>query len=1148
MKLTTLLLLVTIMQVSATGYAQRLTLKQKNISIARVFEEIEKQTGYDVFYLAKVLKTSKTIDANFENASLEEVMKACLKSQPVLFAIDDRTIVITKKEPSLNVEFQNSLADISITGKIVDENGLPLPGATVTEKGTRNAISTNAQGVFTLTVKDNNSILVVNLLGFQTKEVGVGNIQNGTISLVPSQEQLGEVVITAYGTVKKSTLTDAITTIDSKKLENRPLRTMADGLIGLAPGLNIRIPSGAPESVPSLNIRGFTGFGTSGSPLVLVDGVERPIQDVNPNDVETISLLKDGAASVIYGSRAPYGVLLITTKSGKAGTLAVNYTSNYRYASIARLPQQNHSYDWAGYINQLLMSNPDGTGTAVFTDLTIQRMRAWSAGDFDNPVFAGIDRKYVLNGQFPDPTSSYGYNFFGSFADENYIKAYFRDNVPSNQQNISFSGGSENIKYYGSLGYSHVNGGLKGFDNYDKRYNALSKVDIKATDWLSFNASMNYVKQGFQGTNYRGSGIDYNTLFSVVGREYFNVPVRNPDNPDYYTSVVSVGTAQGAGGLRTVSGNDLTFTGGFKLNPIKGLDVEGSYSWRAVNNQDETTQKLILAYFPNGTTKVGERTANSSSVGKTYDALEYQFYKLSAGYTKSIADKHNFYAQIGVQGEENLFRNLSGSGQDIFSPNTVTTISTTAGNYRAGDRVYDWATLGFYGVFTYDYDQKYMVKFAARRDASSRFAEGARWGFFPSVSAGWNVARENFWPVKDLVSTFKLTGSYSKSGDLASAGSTNYYTSYPTLASGTSAQTILGGVFTTFVNPPGLVSSTLTWAKPTMLNLGLELDALKNRLNFKFEWYQRTVYDQAGPPEPVAQALGTAAPSTNNSVSETRGWELSLSWNDRFNFAGKPVQYGASFNMADYVGYVVSYKDNGTGTRDNQWTPGQVFGANYMYEGNGTIQNTGDLYNRVLTGSYNYPGYFSYKDLNGDGIINSGGGGGWYSLGDTKLNGYNYPRKTYSITPNISWNGIHLSTIFDGVMQWTVFSNSPYTFGTDGSQWFAPFYKQTTDLGYWNTNNRDAFFPAVNQGRTANDKYALNLSHLRVRSVTLGYDLPKQWLSKVKLQKVHVYLSGENMGFVYSKSYLKYDPELLNVSGNGYPPMKFYSLGLNIGL
>lgn len=1143
MKLTAVLLLGGFMTVSANGFSQdtRVTLSLNKVKFARFFKEIEKESGYRFAYSNDIIPGGNVVDISLKDTPVSEVLNKVLTPANLRYRFVEETGVI------IISGLRAASAAIIVKGRVISkEGGTALPGVTVAVKGKSTGTLTNADGRYEISVASGD-VLVFSYYGMKKQEVTVTG-DTLDVQLEKDEKDLEEVVITAYGKVKKSSLTDAVASIDGAKLENRPMRSVADGLVGLTPGLNIRAASGAPESTPSLNIRGFTGFGSSGAPLVLVDGVERPIQDVNPNDVESVSVLKDGASTAVYGSRAPYGIVLITTKSGKSGKVAVNYSSNFKYATMAMMPKQLHSYEWAEYVNQLLTSNPDGTGTPVFTKQTIERMKAWSQGDFNNPVFAGLDMKYIRNGQYPDPTSSYGYNFYGSFADIDYFSEYFKSVIPSNEQNLSFSGGTDRVKYYVGLGYNKTDGGIRSFDNFNKRYNALSKVTFKAADWLDLDASLNYVRQEYQGANYRGQGINYFSLFSTVGREYFNVPIRNPDNPNYFTSVVSLGTSQGLGGIQQVTGNRLLFSGGFTARPVKGLEIAGSYNWRINNGQNETSQKIIYQYKPDGSVTIGERTANTSAMYKTYDVDTYKFYKLSAAYSHTFNKQHNLYAQVGFQAEDDLYKSLSGSGQGLYAQNTVTTISTTAGTFQAGDRAYAWSTLGYYGVLTYDFREKYMVKFAARRDASSRFAPESRWGFFPSMSAGWNAAKENFWPLQKWISQFTPRVSWSRSGDLASAGSSNYYTYQPTLAFGISSTNLLGGNFASFANPPGLVSNSLTWAKPTVLDFGLDVSALRNRLTLNYDWYQRTVRDLAGPPNPLPQTLGTSAPNINNSVIETRGWEVKLGWEDKAMLFGKPLTYSATFMMSDYIGYVVEYSANKTGARSGAWTKGEVFGRNFFYRGNGIIQGKSDLDGNVQTGTYNYPGYFMYKDLNGDGYINGGDGGGWYGMGDQEATGYSYPRKTYSIAPSFSWNNIQLSALFDGVGQWTVFNGADYVFGTNGSQWFSPFYKQSTDKGFWNTDRKDAFFPAVNQGRTSNDTYALNLSHLRIRNVTVGYNLPQQWLQKVKLQKVNVYVSGENMGFVYLKSYVKFDPELLAVGGNGYPPYRYYSFGVNVSL
>jgi TonB-linked SusC/RagA family outer membrane protein len=1153
MKLIVLLLTITIIQVSAATFAQKITLNKSGAPLRQIMDDIRAQSGYDFLYNNKLLKDASPVTIHVKDASIEEVLQICFSNQPFSYKIEDKAILLKKKEPPVSAIILPEV-NLKISGKIVDEKSLPLPGATVTEKGTKNAVAANSNGEFTINVNNGSAVLVISSIGYEVKEVLASTAVNTTIALVPSQKKLTEVVVTAYGLVKKVDLTDAVSSIDGKALQNRPLRSLADGLIGLSPGLNVSIPSGAPEVTPSLNIRGFTGLNTSGAPLILVDGVERPIQDVNPNDVESISVLKDGASSVVYGSRAPYGIILITTKNGSSGKVAVNYNSNYKFSSSAMLPQPLASYDWANLQNQLNLSAPDGTGTKLFTDLTIAQMKAWAAGDFNNPVFAGIDKKYVLNGSFPDPTSNSGYSKYTSFANDDYLDAYFNRTVPSMQQNLNFSGGSEHSNYYVSLGYNNTDGIIKNFDNYNKEYSVLSKLNIKAANWLDLNASLNYVRSGYQEPNVRGGGIDYFTLFSVFGREFYNYPLTNPDNPAYYNSLVSLGTDQGLGGVVTSNKNDLTFTGGFTLKPIEGLNITGSYTFRNNSFKNETSQKIIYQYNHDGTTSPGLRTANTSGESKTYGGQDYMFSKIAADYTKTVAHDHHFFLQVGAQAEQNNFSQLSGSGQALFAQDVVTSISTTAGPYAATDQIYNWTTLGYYGVFTYDFKEKYLLKLAARTDASSRFSPSARWGSFPAISGAWNVAKEDFWKgIKNLVSEFKPRVSWSKSGDLASAGATNYYTYLPAIPFQNSTQTLLGGNFTTYASPTGLVSSTLTWAKPTMLDFGADISALNDRLTITYDWYQRTVYDQAGPPKVLPQVLGTTAPATNNTVTETRGYEFRIGWNDKFNLAGKRADYGLSFSLSDYIGYVVKYANDGSGAR-GQYIPGQEFGVNYVYKSAGVVQNTSQLKNRVLNQTYTYPGYLTYGDLNGDGVIDGGSGNYWYGQGDLTTDGFNYPRKSYSIMPSFAWNNFNISAIFEGVMQWKMFVNDPMVFGSNGNQFFAPFYKQTSVLGYWTPNNTNAFYPAINQvgaNILPNDQYILNLAHLRVRNVTIGYNLPKNWIEKINLKKVNVFLSGENLGFIYSKSFVKFDPDLLSTigtAGSGYPPMRSFSFGLNASL
>lgn len=1176
MKITTFLLIITIMQVSAATFAQKITLRKVNAPLTSIIDEIRNQSNYDFFYNKKVLKAAKSVTINVKDASLEEVLEICFKDQLIDYQVSDKTVLLKEKavKPDLPVSFNRPVE--KITGKVVDEKGQPVPGASVTEKGTKNVTQTNSNGSFTIDVVNKEATLVISFIGYQSKEVLAGNI-NGPILLSPSQETLNDVVITAYGKVKRNSLTDAISTIDAKKIENRPLRTLADGLVGLAPGLNIKMPSGAPESVPSINIRGFTGFGTSGGPLVLIDGVERPMQDVNPNDVESVSLLKDGASSAIYGSRAPYGVLLITTKSGKSGKATVTYSNNIRIGKITSFPTQPESPEWARYINMAQKNGqPAGTGTDGVDAITIARMEAWLQKDWSNPAFDELRTRfgdkaqsYIENGQFPTSDASFKYwTREQSFATTKLYDAYLNKSDISQQHNLSLSGGTDRLQYFTSVGYNGGKGLFKGDFNYNSRQNFQTKLNYKAAEWLDLRTDVSLVRQENQGANYRnGAATDgpsgnlianYGDIFGSM-TQYFATPLRVPSG-NAYSWILGASGILGEGGLIKNRRNDVVLTGGATVRPFKYFELNGDYTLRLSNSFYSKVDKVAYTELPDGSMVQNNRSANSSAIAKSNSMLNYQFAKFSGQYKRSFEGGHNFLAQVGMQIEKNAFESLTGSKTDLYAPNEIEALRFAANNPLADDNLYEWSTLGYYGVFTYDFKEKYMIKFAGRRDASSRFAADARWGFFPSVSGAWNAAKENFWPLKNWISEFKPRVSWSSSGDLTSVGASNYYP-VAVLGASVSKTTLLGGNYSNVFTPPGLISATQTWAKPTVLDFGIDITALKQRLNISYDWYQRRVKDQIGPPDPVSAVLGTGAPSQNNSVSETRGWELSIGWNDKFTLASKPFTYDIRVNMSDYIGYVTKYSSNASGLRSGAWTPGELFGQNFVYKSAGIAQNINDLNGRTLTGTYNYPGYLQYQDLNGDGYINAGNGNFWYSLGDVVRDGFNYPRKSYSIVPSFSWNNFSISAVFEGVMQWKVYTNSLYVWGTNAGSggiayFYTPVFKESSQLGYWNTNNPGAFFPALNTGSgLATDKYSLDLSHLRIRNITIGYDLPQKWVAKARLKNVNIYASGENLGFIYSKSFIKYDPEFLsNLSGlfsnstSGYPPLRYYSFGIKVGL
>jgi hypothetical protein len=598
----------------------------------------------------------------------------------------------------------------------------------------------------------------------------------------------------------------------------------------------------------------------------------------------------------------------------------------------------------------------------------------------------------------------------------------------------------------------------------------------------------------------------------------------------------------GAGGQVSSLGDNLLTTISGELKPINGLSLRGSYTWNIDNENDATTEFIYKALQPDGTYNNSRRSVNKGRYQKTKGNNEYSNYDLTATYHK-IFGKHDFTTLIGFQQELNKYDMLIASNTDFYST-SVPSFSTTYGtNQIIDDQLYSWATRGYFGRIAYNYAGRYLFEFNGRYDASSSYSSATRWAFFPSFSAGYNIAREKFWPLKDQISEFKVTASWGSLGD-ANTGRPLYLSS---LNTGAQLGTILGGTRPPYVLMPAIISSDLTWTKPRTIGFGLNMAALKNRINFEYYWYQRTTFDEQGPAEQLPQVLGATPPPKNNAVSETRGWEVSLEWKDKaFNIRHEALRYGIKLLLSDYIGYVVKYASNTSGTRSG-WTPGQQFGVVYGYKSAGIQTTANDLQNKVIPGGgFYYQGDLFFQDLNGDGRINSGDGNYWYAQGDRVQLGYNYPRYNYSIRLDAAWKNWSLFVLLNGVGKQVNYINSKLTTGIvdQGSRGLLDFQGK---LGYWDTNNQNAFFPRTYTGTknfgTANDQYMLNLACLRIQNINLNYTIPVK--AKV-IDDMEVNFSVENAGMIFYKSWDKLDPQLLQY--RTYPPSRTYSIGLKFML
>ncbi|MFO7823498.1 MAG: SusC/RagA family TonB-linked outer membrane protein, partial [Cyclobacterium sp.] len=538
------------------------------------------------------------------------------------------------------------VAAILVEGKVVDGEGNPIPGAPILVKGTTSGTTTDIDGNFSLEV-DEEAIIVVSFLGFITQEIEVGNQTDFEITLVEDIAQMDEVVVVGFGTQKKSHLTAAVEQIGSDLIENRPINRLSEALQGAVAGLYVTPVNGGPAQESNFNIRGYTGFGQKGGPLVLIDGIERTMSDVNPNDVESVTVLKDAAASAIYGSRAPSGVILITTKSGTKGEkIQVNYSGNYSIGSPIGMPQWANSWEYAEKINEQYRNSLQAP---IYTEEAIQRMRDHGAGLIPNNIV-------TENGTYGAHWDMNG--------NSDWFDIMYKSVVPSQQHNASVSGGSNNTGYYVGLGYNESMGLIKGSDDRLNRYNALLKVNSDVTDWLSLRMSMNYVRTDEQAPNYRGGGPNYGDIWQNASA---SLPNWNDLNPNGSPSFLSSGPSlRGEGGTQTNQRNETTLTGGFTLKPFEGLDIRGNYTWRNLTSHLERNTFVIFVEEADGSIRNSARSAQQSSVIRQMNFTNYHTADIVADYNKQIG-KHSINALVGYQEEYNNFSRLSGTGRDLYT-------------------------------------------------------------------------------------------------------------------------------------------------------------------------------------------------------------------------------------------------------------------------------------------------------------------------------------------------------------------------------------------------------------------------------------------------------------------------------------------------
>ena len=1051
----------------------------------------------------------------------------------------------------LNAPFlgaQNST--IKVKGVVNDAMG-PVIGASIVEKGnTGNGTITDIDGNFSLNVSSN-STLIVSFVGYKAQEIPVAGKTFFTIDLKEDNEMLEEVVVVGFATQKKVNLTGSVGTATAKDIEARPVANAVQALQGVIPGLNISNSGNGGElnATKSIDVRGTGTVGkdangnafSSGSPLILIDGMEGDLNSINPQDIESISVLKDAAASSIYGSRAPFGVVLVTTKSGKSGRAQINYNMNMRYSTPIKMPDMANSYE---FVNLFDDAEYNGSGKHLYTDEYRQFVYDFMTGKSDDYIWG--------NG------SGGKWNYDYSANNVNWLKEYYRNTAPSQEHNVSVSGGSDKMPYYLSANYMTQEGFMRyGTEDYD-RYTITAKISAQLTKALKVDYSNRWVRTDYERPTYMNDDF-YNHILRRAR------PVRAVYDPNgYLMSDINYIGVMRDGGRHNEQKDAMAQQLKITVTPLKNWNIIGEMNIKTDNNWNHWEQFVVYSHYKDNpeNTYTALTSANKDQVSEYSLKTTYLNPTVYSNYNFSLKEKHNFTVLGGFQAEIMKYRDMEGARTGLVTTDLpVLNLTTDADSYTLKGLYKNWKNAGFFGRINYDYNGKYLVEGNLRYDGSSRFRRGNRWILTPSFSLGWNVARENFWEkLADVVEVFKLRVSY---GELANQNTTSWYPTYQTLGVTTNGgKWLQNGALTSVASVPGLISTSLSWEKIKNTNIGFDFGALNNRLTGSFDYFWRKTKNMVGPGVELPAILGATVPSTNNTDLTTFGWELSIGWRDKVGELG----YGVKLNISDNQTRIDKYP-NPTNSL-SKYMAGELTGDIYGYTTIGIAKTQEEMDAHIASlpkggqtaiGSKWEAGDIMYADINGDGKIDNGSNT-LDDMGDLKKIGNNTPRFRTGITLDAQWKGFDFSMFWQGVLKrdFDPGENSMVFWGTTGSgQWWSTSFKDHMD--YFRAEdtasplgaNVNAYYPRPlfnNKNHKTQTAYLQNAAYMRLKNLQLGYTLPKSLINKIGLQNVRVYVSGENLLTITGLSDTM-DPETAGIGKQGgtvYPLSRVYSFGLSV--
>lgn len=1087
----------TVFAAESFSQSRKVTIVANNISISEVIRTIEKQTDYLFIFNSKDVNLGRNVDVNMRNRSVADVLNQIFGGTNIDYMMEGKNIMLRKGAVNRAQRNTPSNNKRKITGTVKDDSGMPVIGANISVKGTSQRAITDVNGKFDLELATEGT-LQVSYVGFEDREMSTKGRQSFVIVLKENTKQLNEVVVVGYATQKKATLTGAVSSISSDKIQERKVASLSNALQGTMPGVTVQQTSGQPGSDgASIRIRGLGSINSDSNPLILVDGIEMDLNQIDANSIESISVLKDAASASIYGSRASNGVILVTTKRGRKGKVALTYSGYLTIQTPTNMPDPVPAW-------QYLQSELNAWDNAGITVSDAQRTQQ----------LAMIDAQKMYR---PDNWTRY---------DTNWKKETIDDSSLMQSHNVTLSGGGDNINFFTSI--TNLNqDGLIPNDGY-KRTNILLNADAQVFSWMKVS-----LETGLRFSSTTNPGAS--SPKAIINQALYMLPTlsaaRELDgNWGYGKNGLNPTAMAYDSGYKKYKTHEIVTGGTVTFTPLKGMELIGQYSRRQITSRNRV---VVQPYTVSLQGQVMGKYPNEDRVSESWGETVRNYYRTQGSYERTMG-KHYAKVLVGFQAEDNDYSDFSGSRKDFelgkwYLSNGDASTATAEGGASG------WSMMSWFGRINYNFDQKYLLELNGRYDGSSRFSKGNRWGFFPSVSAGWVVSSEPFmkWAEQSL-DQLKLRASY---GVLGNQNIGNYpYAAV--ISSGYSYYLGDNKDISNGVAQTSLSNSNIGWEKSSQFDLGIDASFWNGKLTFTGDYYYKKVYNMLMK-FPLPYYAGMSPAFTNAGDMRNQGWEVSLTYKGKFH----DLDYGATVTLSDNRNKITNL--NGLNSSDKSLMENYPLNGIWGYRTNGYYSDWDDVSNSPKLSNAARPGFVKYvKVNNAEGtdplIIDSN---------DQVYLGDPFPHYEYGVNLFAKWRGFDATIFIQGVGQRKTYMSGvglkPFA---NGANLF------THQLDSWTSDHQDAAYPILvpeansSDNFQKSDKWVKNGAYCRLKNIVIGYSLPKTVLGKIGIQSLRFYVAGQNL-LTFDNFYKGYDPEVSyggSVGGEFYPVMQTFTFGLDI--